>query len=109
MTTHRRYYFTYPGAWEGGRHLKVKAILETACMRHWWFTDPLVEGEPFNRMLFSFTVQARDQWFCHRRAMGLAERVCRVIKMKPVPEPMWEVLPPHTNRGQLRTTAEARR
>lgn len=102
MTTHRRYYFLAPGEWVGGRHFKVKAILETACMRNWWYRDPMVEGEPFNRMSFGFTVSGRDQWWCHRRAIVLAERVCRTIKLKPVPEPLWESLPPHENRGQLR-------
>jgi hypothetical protein len=84
----------------------VKAILETACMRQWWYTDPMVEGEPYNRMTFAFTVSARDQWWCHRRAIKLAARVCAVINMKPMPEPIWQALPPHMNRGQLRVPRE---
>lgn len=102
MTTHRRYFFVHPQEWTGGRYFKVKAILETACLKYWWYNDPHVEGEPFNRMSFSFTVSARDQWFCHRRAYALAERVCRAIKLKPVPEALWETLPPHANRGFAR-------
>lgn len=102
MTTHRRYYFVYPEEWTGGRYFKVKAVLESACLKHWWYRDPQVQGEAFNRMLFAFTVSARDRWWCHQRAMDLAERVCRAIKMKPVPQPTWQPLPPHTNRSHPR-------
>lgn len=101
MTTHRRYFFVHPQEWTGGRHDKVRQILESSVNEYWWFSDPHVEGAPFNRMSFSFTVSARDQWFAHRRAMHLAERVCRAIKLKPVPEPAWEPLEPHMNRGRF--------
>lgn len=102
MTTHRRYTFQHQGPWEAGGHHLVLAKLQQAVETRWWFEEPAVEGEAFNRLIFTFTVTARDRWWAHRRAMRLAEDCCYAIKM-PVPEPVWEVLPPHTNRGRYRT------
>lgn len=100
MTTHRRYFFTHQGPWDGGGHTKVAEILTQACSEHWWYRDPQVNGEPYNRMIIIFTVSGRDQWWCHRRALKLAEQCSRAIGMK-VPEPTWWSLPPHTNRGYV--------
>lgn len=78
---------------------KVLGILQHACETHWWFNEPEAQGAEF-----SFTVSARDQWWAHRRAMELAERVYRGLKLGPaaIPVPLWEPLAPHTNRGRFR-------
>ena len=104
MTCHRRYYFEHPEEITTG-HSKVLAMLQHACETDWWYNDPKVEGQPFNRLSFSFTVSARDQWWAHRRAMRLAEACCVTIglSVRKVPEPMWESLEPHSNRGRYRT------
>lgn len=83
----------------------VAYVLDRACALNWWYDDPQVEGEAFNRLTFSFTVQARDRWWAHRRAMRLAVDCYYSMGMgeKHVPEPTWETLPPHTNRGRWRT------
>ena len=66
---------------------------------------PRVDGQEYQRLSFSFTVSARDQWWAHRRAMRLAEACCVTIGLgvRKVPEPMWETLAPHDNRGRYRT------
>ena len=104
MTTHRRYYFEHPGEMKTG-HSKVLAVLQHHCETSWWYNEPVVEGQPFDRLSFAFTVSARDQWWAHRRAMRLAEACYRSLMLGPksIPEPMWEVLEPHTNRGRYRT------
>lgn len=109
MTTHRRYYFHPPGAWTYGGHARVKEKLEQACERHWWFDDPVVEGEPFGVLSFEFTASARDQWWCHSRAMKLAVDCFYVLGFdeQTVPVPVWETLEPHTNRGRYRHAARA--
>jgi hypothetical protein len=104
MTCHRRYYFEHPEEITTG-HSKVMNMLQHACETDWWYNEPTVEGQPFNRLSFSFTVSARDQWWAHRRAMRLAE-ACYVsmgMSVRKVPEPMWESLEPHSNRGRYRT------
>lgn len=97
MTTHRRYIFVD----ESGRAdmEKVQDILRHACEMYWWYNEPQVQGTEF-----SFTVSGRDQWYAHRRAMDLAERVYRGLKLGPgaIPVPLWEPLPPHMNRGRFR-------
>lgn len=102
MTTHRRYTFLD----DSGRidMLKVLGILQHACEIHWWFNEPKVLGAAGYTVEFSFTVSARDQWWAHRRAMELAERVYRGLKLGPaaIPIPLWEPLAPHTNRGRFR-------
>jgi hypothetical protein len=103
MTTHRRYTFLDDRTDPPG-HAKVLGILQHACERHWWFNEPEVQGKEFERLSFSFTVSARDQWFAHKRAMDLAERVYRGLGLGPsyVPIPLWEPLAPHDNRGRFR-------
>ena len=101
MTTTRRYLFRGPRV-EGGGDLILDRLLE-GCRFHHWYREPEIEGEPFGYLGFSFTVSARDQWWCHQRAMNLAEKAC--WNLMPVPEPTWEVLPPHTNRGRNRVPA----
>lgn len=102
MTTHRRYTFLDETNTSG--HVKVLGILQHACETHWWFNEPEVTGKDFELLSFSFTVSGRDQWFAHKRAMDLAERVYRGLKLGPgaIPIPLWEGLAPHTNRGRFR-------
>jgi len=104
MTAHRRYFFQEPGEYTGGQHDQLRAFLEQMCTAHWWYTEPEVTGAVFDRLTFSFKVSARDQWWCHRRAMWLAYRCYESLGRSPeaVPEPMWETLPPHENRGSYR-------
>lgn len=105
MTTHRRYNYQYPKQWtESGRHAQIKQLLQHACEKYWWFNEPEVTGEPLGYLSFSFTVSARDQWWCHRRAMRLATDCFYAIGMteQDMPEPVWETLEPHTNRGRYR-------
>lgn len=95
MTTHRRYYFAEPGPWEHGGHEKVLTYLRQECEQHWWFNEPTVEGAPYNRLSFSFTVSGRDQWWVHVRAMKLAEDVYWHVLSRPkarIPTPAWETL-----------------
>lgn len=105
MTTHRRYSFQKRELPRG--HDDVRRILETACERYWWYRDPEVEGGPFGWLVFTFTVSARDQWFAHTRAMRLATDCYYAIGLteKDVPEPVWETLAPHMNRGRWRVPA----
>ena len=102
MTTHRRYTFLDEARSEG--HNRVLAILQHACETTWWFNEPVVGGLDEGVLTFSFTVSARDQWWAHHRAMQLAERVYRGIRLGPaaIPVPLWEPLAPHTNRGRFR-------
>lgn len=104
MTTHRRYYFEHPGEWTKGGYDQILRVLQHACEVFWWFNEPIVEGEPFNRLSFSFTASGRDQWAVHQRATKLAVDCYRAIKLSPhqVPTPMWETLEPHMNRGRWR-------
>lgn len=105
MPTTRQYRFEHDGPWghdEG--HAEVLAVLQRRCDKYWWYTDPYVQGEAFRRLVFGFTVTARDKWFCHTRAMRLAAAVYMSLSLSPklIPTPTWEVLPPHTNRGGIR-------
>lgn len=105
MTTHRRYSFVHPGP-QGG-HDVVHRVLAAACDACWWYREPHVEGQPFNRLSFSFTCSGRDQWWTHRRAMTLATNVYYALGMdeRAVPPPDWEALAPHMNRGHARSTS----
>lgn len=104
MTTHRRYAFHHPQAQSEG-HEAVRRVLEDACERHWWYREPEVTGLPFGRLSFAFTVSGRDQWWAHHRALKLATDVYYTLGMteREVPEPDWEPLAPHTNRGYSRS------
>lgn len=81
-------------------------VLQAACDLYWWYREPHVEGQPFDRLSFSFTVLARDQWRAHARAMKLAVDCYYAMGMRErdVPPPDWEALAPHTNRGHDRVT-----
>ena len=98
MTTHRRYYFEK--ATPAG-HDKVLSMLQHACESYWWFNEPEVSGAEYGVLAFAFTVSARDQWWAHDRAMGLAERAFRAVgvAVREMPDPIWEPLAPHNNRG----------
>lgn len=104
MTCHRRYYFEHPGEWTDGKHDQVLAVLRHACEVNWWFNEPEVIGQDYDRLSFAFTVSARDQWWAHKRALGLATQCYQAIGMweKDVPTPFWEPLEPHNNRGRFR-------
>lgn len=101
MTTHRRYYFEQPKA-QG--HDRALDLLQHACETWWWFNEPEVGGQDFGLLTFSFTVSARDQWWAHTRAMQLAQRVFQAVGVgiKDMPDPIWEPLAPHDNRGRFR-------
>lgn len=65
-----------------------------------------MSGLPFARLVFSFTVSGRDQWWAHQRALKLATDVYYTLGMteQDVPEPDWEPLAPHMNRGYGRVS-----
>ena len=106
MTTHRRYSFQHPDPITEGHDVAL-AVLEEAVLRHWWYREPEVAGLPFARLVFGFTVSGRDQWWAHHRALKLATDVYYALGMEEtqVPEPDWEPLAPHTNRGRWRVPA----
>jgi hypothetical protein len=108
MTCHRRYYFELPGEWTSGGHDKLLEFLQHRCESKWWFNEPLVEGAPFDRLAFSYTVSGRDQWFTHKRAMNLAVDCMYVIGMREhhTPEPIWETLGPDGLRWRIPVDAE---
>lgn len=97
MTTHRRYHFECPYSQESNL---AHDLLEAMCRQHHWYEEPLTvpDGEGFR---FSFTVHARDQWWCHHRAIALATAVYEALQLSPakIPVPLWEGFAPHTNRG----------
>lgn len=105
MTTHRRYYFVHDGRWEvpDGWGL-ILDELTRQCERNWWYNNPQVLGEPLGLLEFRFTASGEDQWRAHKRAMALAETCYRIcgLGLSEVPEPIWEPLPPHSNRGYSR-------
>lgn len=101
MTTHRRYVFQIKNS---SGHEKAKEILTSAVDQFHWYGEPEITGQPFGYLSVGFTVRARDQWWCHRRAMRLATDVWYAIGLteKDLPSPIWENLAPHTNRGRYR-------
>ena len=109
MTTHRRYYFEHPGAWDrDDAYTIILGRLRDACERNWWFNEPLVQGQPFGRLTFEFTASGRDQWWCHVRAMNLAKLCYRAIGMadRDVPEPLWEPLERDGGRYRVPVTPQ---
>lgn len=101
MTTYRRY--TYTTTLSAEYKEAASRTLETASARCWWFTEPKVEdGDPLS---FSFVVAARDQWFAHRRANQLAVNVAYASGSAEaaIVDVSWTRLPPHLNRGFLRS------
>lgn len=106
MTCHRRYTFAVSRASKTSD--AILEALHRACDRHWWFNSPEVEEHaeglpaplgPGHVYQVSFEVSARDQWWAHRRAMDLMEQL---LYPQVTPTPVWETLPPHTNRGRYR-------
>lgn len=101
MTTTRHYEFQCPS----GDPERILRALVYQCDQHKWYWDPWVgptklkEADP--GISFGFTVAARDQWWCHSRAMKLAMVVCEVLRLSPhsLPVPHWEASAPHHNRG----------
>lgn len=108
MTTHRRYYFEVPGEWTEAGHDKLRDFLRHACESRWWYNEPMVEGAPFDRLAFSYTVSGRDQWFTHKRAMSLAVDCMYVVgkRERDVPEPIWETLGPDGLRWRIPVDTE---
>jgi hypothetical protein len=109
MPTTRRYYFEHPGAWDREDGYQVAAeVLAHQCERRWWYNEPVVQGQPFGRLAFAFTVTGEDAWQAHKRAMGVACAIYRRLGLaaRDVPVPVWETLAPHTNRGRFRVPKE---
>ena len=108
MTTSRHYVFQHPGdqAIPEGAHQTALEVLQGAQRQNWWYRDGQVQGEAFNRLVISFVVHARDQWWCHHRATRLATDCYYAMGLteQDVPAPVWEPLAPHTNRGRYRVT-----
>ena len=96
MTTTRHYEFQCPS----GDPERVLRFMEHMCQQRWWYTNPQVQTQDPG-FSFGFTVAARDQWWCHARAMKLALGVCEVLQISPrtLPTPVWKSSEPHQNRG----------
>ena len=94
MTCHRQYTFAFGGELDSEHVLHQ---LERACEDSWWFSGPAVFFSQ-EEWVVTFHVCARDQWWAHSRAMKLMEASLYKLKV-PTPVPVWETLPPHTNRG----------
>lgn len=104
MTCHRRYTFTFPIE-VGYDH--VQSYLDDACESYWWYSNPKVRGRGLNVLQVEFQVAARDQWFAYKRAVELMERAVYSLGVElEIPAPEWEPLPPHTNRGYNRVSAQ---
>lgn len=99
MTCTRRYTFSFSRE-DGHEHVHDK--LREACERHWWYENPEVAGQEEGALLASFLVTGRDQWWAHARAMRLIIDATWALKPDIIPTPLWETLPPHTNRGSYR-------
>jgi hypothetical protein len=97
MTAHRQYHFDLTGSQDVEA---IQAHLKARCEQFWWYTDPYVQTQDPG-IGFGFTVAARDQWWCHRRAIFLATEVCEVLRLSlgSMSVPVWTALAPHTNRG----------
>jgi hypothetical protein len=105
VTTHRRYYFVHEGPWTvPGGHARILEELQDQCNRNWWYNNPEVHGEALGLLEFRVTVSGEEQWRVHKRAMALAITCYHICGLGPdlVPTPMWEPLPPHSNRGYSR-------
>jgi len=105
MTTTRRYNFHHPGNWERPEgYAQALRVLRAAQRDCWWYQDAEVQGEPFQRLVIGVTVSGRDRWWCHHRAMKLIIDCYYAMGLseRDVPEPTWEPLEPHTNRGRYR-------
>ena len=99
MTTTRRYHFACPSS----ELEQAKLFLVARCDRFTWYEEPYVvaDGAGFK---FGFTVHARDQWWCHRRALHLAMEVYEALRLDPagMSVPLWTAPEPHSNRGYSR-------
>lgn len=106
LTTWRRYRYSYQGKVPENGHIKAAEIAQDATERHHWYQDMEVGGQAFGILTLSFTVSGRDQWWCHRRAQVLAVDCFWAMGLdeRAVPEPTWEKLSPHTNRGSYRVS-----
>ena len=96
MTTTRLYTFQA----STGDPERALRFLEHQCGRFWWYQDPWVKTQDPG-ISFGFTVAARDQWWCHVRAMKLATGVCEALRLSTavLSVPVWKAGPPHSNRG----------
>lgn len=85
----------------------VSSTAEFWCQSKKGFSRPQVGGEALGVLQVKVTIQARDQWFVHRKAIYFAAAVaarCKV-KLSQLGPPVPEKLPPHTNRGRYRWRA----
>ena len=105
MTTTRIFSFQHPGEWKHPEaYVEARKVLRAAQRQYWWYEGGEVQGEPFNRLVITFTTHGRDQWWCYHRAMKLAIDCYYAMGLseRDVPAPVWEPLEPHTNRGRYR-------
>lgn len=106
MTTKRLFSFQHPGKAPipDGAHRAAWDVVRAAQRTHWWYEGAEVQGEAYGRLAINVIVHGRDQWWCHRRALKLAVDCYYAMGLteKDVPEPVWEPLAPHTNRGRYR-------
>jgi len=96
VTTTRFYEYQCPT----GNPERALLALKHQCQQYPWYTNPHVETHDPG-FSFGFTVAARDQWWCHSRAMKLALVVCEVLRISPsiLSIPEWTSPEPHHNRG----------
>jgi hypothetical protein len=89
MYTHRRYTFELAQPWPGKSRDRVMSIIASKCDELGWFRLPAVAED---HIKIEITVDARDQWWVHHRAMKLAEACFLAMRMgrQHIPEPQWE-------------------
>ena len=106
MTTWRRYHYVFQGEVPRNGHNKAAQIAQDATETFHWYQDAQVGGEPFGVLELTFTVAGRDRWWCHHRAQVLATNCFYAMGLdeRSVPEPTWEKLTPHRNRGRYRVS-----
>ena len=102
MTTHRKYEFACPST----ELEQARLYLLAHCERFSWYEAPYVRPSE-GGFSFGFTVHARDQWWCHQRAMRLATEVYEALQLSlaDMSVPLWTAPEPHTNRGYSRDRA----
>lgn len=86
---HRRYTFSLDQPWPGKSRDRVISVIARFCEDFTWYRSPVVDED---RIQFEITVDARDQWWVHYRAMKLAEACFLALRKgrQHIPEPAWE-------------------
>lgn len=83
---------------------QVMDVAQRWCAMVSGLSNPHIGGTMFGLLQVSVTVQARDRWAVHRKAMRFAAAMaasCRTT-LTQLGQPTPEKLPPHTNRGRYR-------